>query len=120
MKWKGIVSQLGQSSIAARFARANASHASSTYLARSQPIAAMPNRLDRSLRAEFAAQPPHAHFDDVRVRVEVVSPHVREQALAADDLALVLDEVMQEPELAVGQVCDDVAELRLPPGNVEG
>src|SRR6476646_5136225 len=102
MKWNGIVSQLGQTSIAARFAAANANQQASTHLRRSQPIAAMPHRLDRSLRAELPAQPPHAHVDDVGARIEVVSPDVRQQALAADDLALVQDEVVEQPKLPVG------------------
>jgi hypothetical protein len=49
MKWNGIVSQLGQTAIATRFAAANANHATSTDLRRSEPVAAMPDRLDRSL-----------------------------------------------------------------------
>src|ERR671931_162302 len=155
MKWNGIVSQLGQSAIARRFARANANHATSIALRRKAPlatptieagralparpsdapcwgpalmpslssgdesIAAMPDRFDR-VRAELLAQPPDAHLDDVRARVEVVAPDVREQPLAAHDLALVQNEVVQQPELAVGQGRDHIAELRLPPRDVEG
>src|SRR2546423_8115227 len=119
MKWKGIVSQLGQSSIAARFAAATASKARWTSLARTQPIAAMPHSLDRSAGAELAPQASYAHLDYVRARVEVVPPDLREQALAADDLALVLDEVVQEAKLTVGQVRDHVAQRGLPPGEVE-
>src|SRR5690242_6920367 len=100
MKWNGIVSQSGQSSIATRFAAAKANHAASTALRCNQPIAAMPHGLDR-VGAELLPQPADADLDDVRLRIEVVSPDVREQALAADDLALVQDEVVQEPELAV-------------------
>src|SRR3954469_7253877 len=120
MKWNGIVSQLGQSSIAARFAAANANHAHSTALRRSQPIPAMPHRFDRSLGAQLPAQPPDAHVHDVRARIEVISPYVREQALTADDLALVDDEVVQQPELPVRELRDDIVEPGLPSGEVEG
>src|SRR5512146_545620 len=101
MKWNGTVSQLGKRAIATRFAAANANHAASTALGRSQPIAAMSHRLDRRSRAELLAQPPDADVDHVRARVEVVAPHFREQPLAAHHLALVAREVVEEPELAV-------------------
>src|SRR5512141_2170362 len=104
MKWNGIVSQLGASPIATRFATANASHASSTRLCRSQPIPAMPHRLDRRLGAELLPQPPHADVDHVRARVEVVAPHVGEQPLPAEHLALVAHAVVQEPELAIREL----------------
>src|SRR5438094_4241590 len=108
-----MVSQLGHSSIAARFAPANANHASSTKLRRSETITAMPHRLDGSVLAELLPQPPDADLDNVRARIEVVAPDVREQPLAAHDLALVEHQVVQEPELAVGEGGDHVAELRL-------
>src|SRR5712691_750399 len=119
MKWNGIVSQLGASAIATRFAAANANQASSTALRRSKPITAMPDRLDRCSRAELLPQPPDADVDDVRPRIEVVAPDLGEEPLAADDLALVTDEVVEEAELAVGELRDQIAEPRLPPGEVE-
>src|SRR5919197_802690 len=129
MKWNGIVSQLGQSAIARRFARANANHATSIALRRKaplatptigagralparpsdapcwvpalipslssgdEPIAAMPDRFDR-VRAELLAQPPDAHLDDVRARVEVVAPDVREQPLAAHEVVAAADSAL--------------------------
>src|SRR5690242_13986317 len=101
MKWNGIVSQFGQSSIATRFAPANANHAISIALCCSEPITAMPHRFDRRLRAELLSQPPDADLDDVGARIEVIAPHVREQSFPAHHLALVQDQVMQEPELAI-------------------
>src|SRR2546430_6965992 len=122
MKWNGIVSQLGQSSIAARFAAANANHPTSTRpksLRGGGRAPAMPNGLDGCLRAELLPQSPDAHVDHVGARVEVVPPDVREQALARHHLALVEDEVVQEPELAVRELCHQVAELRLPAREIE-
>src|SRR2546423_708466 len=119
MKWKGMVSQLGHSSIAARFAPANANHASSTELRRSESITAMPHRLDGSVLAELLPEPPDADLDDVRTRIEVVAPDVREQPLPAHDLAFVAHQVVEEPELAVGERGDHVAELRLTARDVE-
>src|SRR5207302_1083630 len=119
MKWKGMVSQLGHSSIAARFAAANANHASSTELRRSESITAMSHRLDGSVLAELLPEPPDADLDDVRARIEVVAPDVREQPLPAHDLALVEHQVVEEPELAVGERGDHVAELRLTARDVE-
>src|ERR1051325_2188662 len=118
MKWNGIVSQSGQSCIATRFAAAKANHAASTALRRNKPIAAMSHGLD-GVRPELLPKPADADLDDVRARVEVVPPDVREQALAADDLAFVQDEVVQEPELAVGERRDDLPELRLSPRDIE-
>src|SRR5947208_7353971 len=119
MKWKGIVSQLGQSAIATRFAAAKANHAASTALRRSKSITAMPNRFDGGIRAELLPQPPDADLDHVRARVEVVAPDVREQPLSADDLAFVEHQVVEEPELAVGERGDHVAELCLTARDVE-
>src|SRR5436190_3713898 len=104
MKWKGIVSQVGQSSIATRFAAANANHANSTApkrLSRGESVPAMPHGLDRGFRAELLPEPPDADVDHVRPRIEMVAPHIREEALAGHDLALVENEVVQEAELPV-------------------
>src|SRR6476660_361349 len=119
MKWNGIVSQLGTSPIATRFATGKASHASSTPLRRAKPIPAMTHRLDRRLRAELLPQPPHADVNDVRVRFEVIAPDLREQALATDHLARMPHELVQQPELAVGEVGHHLPEPRLAPGQVE-
>src|SRR5438552_1684416 len=121
MKWNGIVSQLGQSAIATRFAPAKANQATSTprVLSSRESIPAMPHRLDRRLRAELLPEPPDADVDHVGARVEVVAPDVREEALSRNDLALVQDEVVQQAELAVRELRNHVAELRLPPREVE-
>src|SRR5580765_8449090 len=95
-KWKGMVSQPGQRPMAARFATAKAPQASSTRLCRSDSIARIPHRLDRRLRPELLPDPPHADLDHVRPGIEVVSPDVGEQALAADDLARVLEQVVEQ------------------------
>src|SRR5438270_12420591 len=79
----------------------------------------MPYRLDGCVRPELLAQSADADVDDVRARVEVVAPDLGEQALAAHDLARVEDQVVEEPELAVGEVGDALAQERLPPRQVE-
>src|SRR4249920_882446 len=140
MKWKGIVSQLGRASIAARFAAVKTSQATSTHdsprvhlgrcvesldlinlaLGRGrEPVAAVSHRLDRRLRAELLPEPPDAHVDDVRARVEVVAPDIREQPLATHHFALVQNEVVQEAELAVRELGDHVAEASLAACEVE-
>ena len=79
----------------------------------------MPDRLDGRVRAELLPQPAHADVDDVRPRIEVVAPHLGQQALAADHLARVQKQVMEEPELAVGEIGDELAEPCLPAREVE-
>src|SRR3989440_4490418 len=139
MKWNGTVSQLCHRAIAARFAMAKATHAisrrkaptrrrrstgragfarASVGLRSSNPIPRVPHGLDR-LGAELLPQPADADVDDVRARVEVVAPDLGEQALATHDLAGVQNQVMEEPELAVGEVGDPVAEERLAPREVD-
>src|SRR5436305_1559416 len=107
MKWNGIVSQYSQRIIPARFATANASQPSSTRLRCRNSIAGMADGLDRGTGPELLPQAPDADVDDVGARVEVVAPDLREQALAAHHLAGALEQVMEEPELAVGEI-DDV------------
>ena len=51
--------------------------------------------------------------------MEAVPPDVGEQALAADHLAHVQEQVVQEPELAVGEVADQAGAAGLPAGEVE-
>src|ERR671936_2391251 len=99
MKWKGIVSHGSHNAIATRFATANAPHPSSSGLGSLSLGKAVPrvaDGLDRRLRAELLAEAADADLDDVRAGIEVVAPHLGEQALAADDLARVLQEVVQE------------------------
>src|SRR5437879_421243 len=109
MKWKGTVSQLGQSSIAPRFATAKRPHAaSSTRFLGRKAIPDVTDGLDRT-RTELLPQPADADVDDVRTGVEVITPDVGEQLLAADDLAAMADEMVEQPELAVGQVGRGVA-----------
>ena len=90
MKWNGIVSQPGASIMATRFATANAPHASSIGLRRSNAITRMANCLDRRLVAELLAQAANADVDHVRTGIEVIAPDLGEQPLAADHLARML------------------------------
>src|SRR5437870_3387509 len=99
MKWNGIVSQLSQWIIASRFATAKRPHPRSIALRRGKAVPRVADGLDRRLGAELLPQPAHAHLDDVRAGVEVVAPHLGEEALAADHLARVQDEVVEQPEL---------------------
>ena len=62
----------------------------SSGLRRRSSIARVAHSLDRSVRPELVAQATDADVDDVGARVEVIAPDLREQALAADDLARVL------------------------------
>src|SRR6266704_1167453 len=104
MKWNGIVSQLPQRRIPTRFATANTPQAISSGLRRNQSVARMSHRLDRRLRAELLPEPPHTNVDDVRARIEVVTPDLRQKPLAADHLAGVLDEVVEQAKLAVREL----------------
>ena len=79
----------------------------------------MANGFDRRLRAEFFAKAANADVDDVRSRIEVVAPDLREQTLAADHLTLMHEQVMQDAELAIGQLGGHLAETRLAPREVE-
>src|SRR5436190_4509901 len=118
MKWNGIVSQLSQRHIATRFAAAKTTHAISRLLSRRNAIPRMPNGLD-GVGAQLLPQAPDADVDDIRARIEVVAPDRREQPFAADDLARMHEEVVQKPELAVGEIRQPLAEVRLTAGEVE-
>src|SRR6266545_3703440 len=120
MKWNGIVSQSGQAAIAPTFASANASQASSIALGRAEPVARMTDSLDGGLLAQLLTQPPDADLDDVRPRVEVVAPDIGEEALAADGLTCVLDQVVEQVKLPVGEIGHEIPQPRLTPGEVEG
>src|SRR6516164_6986777 len=104
MTWKGIVSHDGESTISTRQQTDSAAQPSSSRSGRGQAIAGMSHRLDRTFRPELLAQAANAHVDHVGAGIERVPPHLREQALAAHHLACMHGEVVQEPELAVGEV----------------
>src|SRR6266550_1508039 len=118
-KWNGIVSQPGQMPIATKFAIAKAAQATSGHLRRREAIARMANGFDRRVRTELLAQPPNTDVDDVRVRVEVVAPDLGKQTLAADHLALVLEQVMKDAKFAIGQLGGDRTKARLAPREVQ-
>src|SRR3954454_22098096 len=105
--------------MAARFATANADQATSTDLRRRNAIARMPHGLDGRPRAKLLPQSTHADVDDVRARVEVVSPHVGEEALAAHDLAATFEQAVQHLELAVRERDDAFAQASLPARDIK-
>src|SRR5438105_2879642 len=109
MKWKGIVSHVSHLIIAPTFARANAPHARSIALSRRDAVTNIAHGLDGG-DAHLLAKAPDADVHDVRMRVEVIAPDLREQLLAADDLPGMADEVVQQAELAVGEICRRVTE----------
>src|SRR5438477_11710073 len=110
MTWKGTVSQLSQCTIAITFTTAKRPQAtSSAWSLRGNPVANVPRRLDRRVRAKLAPHTADADLDHVRARVEVIAPHLGEQALAADDFAGALAQVEQQAELAVCEVDGSVA-----------
>src|SRR2546423_13312468 len=119
MKWNGIVSQLAQRTIAARFARAKTAQATSTRLRSNHSITGMSDRLDRCARAELLPETPNADVDHVRARIEVVAPDLGEQPLTADHLAGVLDEMVEETKLTVGQLRRVGADPRLAARHVQ-
>src|SRR2546423_11094964 len=112
MKWNGTVSHDCHTPIAARFATANAAHASSRPLGLRKAISSVADGVDRRVRPQLLPQPADADLDDVRARVEVVAPDLREETLPADDLARVEREVVQEAELPIGEVGRPVVETR--------
>src|SRR6478672_10677123 len=119
MKWNGTVSHRSQRTIASRFATAKTNQASSTPLRCSKPVSGMANRFDRRARPELLAQPADADVDDVRARIEVVTPDLGKQPLTADDLARALEQAMEKLELAVGEIDDAFAEPGLAPREIE-
>src|SRR4051794_19110210 len=119
MKWNGTVSHRPQRSIASRFAIAKASQPSSTALRLSQAVAGMADGLDRRRGPELLAQPTDADVDHVRARIEVITPDLGEEPLAADDFAGAFEQAVQELELAIGEIDQPIAELRLATRNVE-
>src|SRR4051794_21700251 len=107
MKWNGIVSHACHHSIAATFAIEKATHAASTHLCRSQPVTRMTHGLDRGVRPQLLSEAADADVDDVGARVELIAPDLREQPLAAEDLARVARELEDQPELALREVGDE-------------
>src|SRR6476660_7108610 len=126
MKWKGTVSQPANAKIATRLTAENAAHPASSRAGRNGQLSLMANRPSPPMRsarrpsaagklialtahrldqaeAELGPQPPHAHVDHVGARVEVVSPHAREQPALGDRLAEVLRQLTQQQELEPGQ-----------------
>src|SRR5207249_890167 len=103
----------GQRLIARKFATANRPQPTSGELRRSKSITGMANCLDWCVGAEFLAQSADADVDDVRPRVEVIPPDLRQQAFTADDLARMLSEVMEDAKLAIGQLRRQGADARL-------
>src|SRR6266540_1519163 len=79
----------------------------------------MADGLDRGLRAELLAEATDADLHDVGAWIEVVAPDLGEQALAADDLSRVLDEMMEQAKLPVGKVGDHGSDARLSPCDIE-
>src|SRR5690349_12828622 len=119
MTWKGIVSHAGYATIAARHASDSAPQPSSSGSGRREAVAGMAHGLDRPRGAELLPEPADADVDDVRAGIEAVTPHLREQSLAADDLAGVRDEVVEQPELAVREIGRRAAGGRTAPRHVE-
>src|SRR6266849_4346067 len=111
MKWKGTVSQLPNTSMAPRLARAKTTQAMSTQWTRnghfpcSRGIDAVPlpaNGCDGH-SSELRAEPPDVHVHDVRSRIEVVPPHGGQQLLLGYRSPGVAHELLQEQELSLGQ-----------------
>src|SRR2546422_5990194 len=115
-----MVSQPGHKLIATKFAIANAPQAASGQLRRNTPITRMANRLDRRVRAELLAQAADADVDDIRAWIEVVAPDLRQQPFAADHLALVLQQVVEDAKLTVRQLHCGAVEPRLATSEIEG
>src|SRR5260221_9061286 len=115
MTWKGIVSHDGHSIITARQPTARAAQARSSCLGDSQPVTRMPHGLDRGSGSELFAQPPDADVDDIRSRIEAVSPDLGKEPLATYYLSGVSNQVVEQPELAIGKVSDPVIDACLAP-----
>src|SRR3954467_9711383 len=119
MKWKGIVSQLSQRIMATRFAAAHSTQPRSWSLGRIEAVGGVPDSADRNAFAELLAQAADADVHDVGARVEVVTPDLREQPFAAQHPTRIRGEVVEQLELAVGELDDAVGGASLAPGWVE-
>src|SRR5215210_6046013 len=72
-----------------------------------EDVARAADRMEESRLAigfELPAQVGHEHLDRVRDRERVVAPHLVEQALAGDHEPLVSHQVLEQLELALGEV----------------
>src|SRR5438132_5007807 len=105
--------------MARKFATANTPQAVSGQLRRSNAIARMANCLDRRAGTQLLAQAPDAYVHDVGARIEVVAPDFRQQPLAADHLALVLEQMVEHAKLAVGKLNGRAVQLHLAAGEIE-
>src|SRR5690242_9480461 len=119
MKWNGIVSQLGVSSIAMRLSTANRAQRASMRLSRSQAVTHIANGFDRGLRSQLAPEPANRYIHHVGARVEVVSPDMGEELLAAHHLARPLEQEVEQAELAVRELAHPRADAGLAPSQVE-
>src|SRR3712207_3478387 len=72
-----------------------------------EDVARAADRMEESgLTAGFqlASQVRHEHLDGVRRREGIVAPDLLEEALSRHDDALVAQQVLEQPELALGQL----------------
>src|SRR5688572_32325898 len=102
-RYSGRVSPEGSAAHEAIAATMSRTQAASSALVCNEPVTRMSQRLDRRLGSQLSAQPADADVDDVGARAEVVAPDGGEP-LTAQDLAWVECEVVQQPELAIGEV----------------
>src|SRR3989442_15881490 len=76
----------------------------------SSPAEDIPNTPDRVQKfplkwaIDFFPQPAHEHVDDVRLRIEVVFPHVRQDHSLRDDLTGIAHQVLEQREFARPQI----------------
>ena len=90
---------------ARRQSRAGALHGARSL--RAKDVAGSPDRVQQArlaLGLELAAQVRDEHLDRVRRGEGVIAPHLVEQALAGDHDALVAHQVLEQLELALGQL----------------
>src|ERR1700680_807403 len=95
IRWNGTVSQRSNTNIATRFAMAKITQAMSTQTkrrdghversARINPIPHSTNGLDQ-LAAKLGPQTADVDVDDVGARIEVISPHVGQNAFLGQRL----------------------------------
>src|SRR5438309_2444722 len=128
MKWKGTVSHSPNMTIAIRFSivktpQPTSSHAplGTSRLSRSSGIdtVSLTPDGDDGLGAELRSEPPDIDVHDVRARVEVIAPHVRQQPLLRDRLTRILHEFPQQEELPFGQRDQAGSSLRGPAEQVQ-
>src|ERR671918_2376514 len=118
-RYSGRVSPDGSAAHEAIAAAMSRTQAASSALVRSKPVTRISQRLDRRRGAQLSAQPADADIDDVGARAEVVAPDGGEKPLPAQDLVWVQCEVVQQPELAIGEVGLGLADACASAGDVE-